>query len=147
MQGQEETPDSQVVLLSRILEKLDRMEKRLDALESTTAQKRTTLTKAPTKTFADYIRVPEKADEILVQMHRWIDKAYRVDALIYIQAALDAKVFNCKPPFPVLDKEFQGHLGAQSLFYDYVGYDSYKFERQAMELENATKILKQITDK
>ena len=70
-----------------------------------------------------------------------------IDALIYIQAALDAKVFNCKPPFPVLDKEFQGHLGAQSLFYDYVGYDSYKFERQAMELENATKILKQITDK
>ena len=137
----------QVILLSRILEKLDRMEKRLDALESTAAQKQASPTKVPTKTFADYIRVPEKADDILAQLHQWIDKVYRVDALIYIQAALDAKVFSSKPPFPVLDKEFLGHLGTQSMFYEYVGYDSYKFERRADVLENATKLLKQITGK
>ena len=137
----------QVILLSRILEKLDQMEKRLNALESTVAQKQASTTKRSTKTFVDYIRVPEKADEILEQMHRWIDKVYRVDALIYIQAALDAKVFSSKPSFPVLNKEFQGHLGTQSMFYEYVGYDSYKFERRADVLENATKLLKQITDK
>ena len=33
------------------------------------------------------------------------------------------------------------------MFYEYVGYDSYKFERGADALENATKLLKQITDK
>lgn len=137
----------QVILLSRILEKLERMEKRMDALESAAAQKHASPTKRPTKIFSDYIRVPEKADNILAQLHQWIDKVYRVDALIYIQAALDAKVFSSKPPFPVLDKEFHGHLGTQSMFYEYVGYDSYKFERRADVLENATKLLKQITDK
>lgn len=135
----------QVILLSRILEKLDRMEKRLDALESTTAQKRTTLTKAPTKTFADYIRVPEKADEILAQMHRWIDKAYRVKALVYIKAAVEAKVLT-RPPFVVTDAEFPGHLGGQSLYYVYAGDPmSFAREEDLEEMKEAMAVLTRIS--
>lgn len=79
-------------------EMMERIEAKLDVLMSRMVEKDKAKQARP---FIDYIKDPERAPEILAQMHRWIDKAYRVDALIYIQAALDAKVFNCKPPFPV----------------------------------------------
>ena len=134
-----------MVLLSRILEKLDRMEKRLDALESTTAQKRMTLTKAPTKTFADYIRVPEKADEILAQLHKWVDRTNRVKALVYIKAAKEARVLE-HTPYDVAALEFPGHLGSQSLYYEYIG-EPFAFVKDAdiEEFKRAKATLKSLT--
>lgn len=118
------------------LDKLDRMEKRLDALESTAAQRQATLTRTPTKTFADYVRVPEKSDEILAQLHLWIDKTYRVKALVYIKAAIEAKVLT-RPPFVVADAEFPGHLGGQ-----YAGEPmSFAHEKDLMELKEAVAVL------
>ena len=135
----------QVILLSRILERLDRMDERLDALESATTRKRVTLTIAPVKTFVDYIRVPEKAEEILEQLHRWIDKTYRVKALVYIKAAIEARVL-IRPPFVVADAEFPGHLGGQSLYYVYAGEPmSFAREEDLEELREAVAVLRAIT--
>lgn len=118
------------------------MEKRLDALGSATTQKRATLTKAPVKTFSDYMRIPEKTDEILAQMHRWIDKTYRVKALVYIKAAIEARVLT-RPPFVVADAEFPGHLGGQSLYYVYAGEPmSFAHEEDLEEMKEAVTRLK-----
>lgn len=118
------------------------MEKRLDALESTAAQRQATLNRTPTKTFADYVRVPEKYNEILAQLHLWIDKTYRVKALVYIKAAIEAKVLT-RPPFVVADAEFPGHLGGQSLYYVYAGEPmSFAHKEDLVELKEATSALK-----
>lgn len=135
----------QVILLSRILEKLDRMEKRLDALESTAAQKHASPTKRPTKIFSDYIRVPEKADEILAQLHKWVDRTNRVKALVYIKAAKEARVLE-HTPYDVAALEFPGHLGSQSLYYEYIG-EPFAFVKDAdiEEFKRAKATLKSLT--
>lgn len=73
----------------------------------------------PTRGFAEYIRVPEKAEEILTQLHEWIDGRQRVKALVYIQAAIEARVLN-KPPYSAASIEFPVCLGCKSLYYAYV---------------------------
>ena len=135
----------QVILLSRILEKLDRMEKRLDALESTAAQKHASPTKRPTKIFSDYIRVPEKADEILAQLHKWVDRTNRVKALVYIKAAKEARVLE-HTPYDVAALEFPGHLGSQSLYYEYIG-EPFAFVKDTdiEEFKRAKATLKSLT--
>ena len=91
----------QVILLSRILEKLERMEKRMDKIETRVEEiARRADDKKPghdgkghdgkRKDIRDYIRVPEKADEILAQLHKWVDRTNRVKALAYIKAAKSA---------------------------------------------------------
>jgi hypothetical protein len=72
----------------------------------------------PTRLFADYIRVPEKA-EVLAQLHQWIDGRQRVKALVYIQAAIEARILE-KPPYSAASVEFPGRLGCKSLYYAYV---------------------------
>ena len=98
------------------------------------------------KDIRDYIRVPEKADEILAQMHRWIDKTYRVKALVYIKAAVEAKVLT-RPPFVVADAEFPGHLGGQSLYYVYAGEPmSFAHEEDLEKLKEAVVVLESIAE-
>ena len=88
------------------------------------------------------MRIPEKTDEILAQMHRWIDKTYRVKALVYIKAAIEARVLT-RPPFVVADAEFPGHLGGQSLYYVYAGEPmSFAHEEDLEEMKEAVTRLK-----
>ena len=73
----------------------------------------------PTRAFAEYIKVPEKAAEILEQLHKWIDGRRKVKALVYIQAAIEARVLD-KPPYSAANAEFPGCLGSKSLYYAYL---------------------------
>jgi len=140
----------QVILLSRILEKLERMEKRMDKIETRVEEiAGTAVGKMPgqaghdgkRKDIRDYIRVPEKADEILAQLHRWIDKTYRVKALVYIKAAIEAKVLT-RPPFVVANAEFPGHMGGQSLYYVYTGEPmAFASEEDLEEMKKAVAVL------
>lgn len=70
------------------------------------------------KGFIYYIRHKDKANEILDQLHQWIDSKERVKALVYIKAAIDSKVIS-RPPFHIADAEFKGKLGSKSLYYVY----------------------------
>ena len=95
------------------------------------------------KSIRDYIRVPEKAEEILAQLHRWIDKNYRVKALVYIKAAMNANIME-RPPYIIAKEEFPGHLGARGLYYEYTNEPlAFRKANDLRELESAQKLLKQ----
>ena len=147
-------------LLSRILEKLDQLDKRIDKIETRVEEiAETAGDKMPgqaghdgqawhdgkKKSIRDYIRVPERGDEILAQLHRWIDKTYRVKALVYIKAAKEARVLE-HMPYDVAALEFPGHLGSQSLYYEYIG-EPFAFVKDAdiEEFERAKAILKSLS--
>ncbi len=144
----------QVILLSRILEKLERMEKRMDKIETRVEEiARRADDKKPgqaghngkRKDIRDYIRVPEKADEILAQLHKWVDRTNRVKALVYIKAAKEARVLE-HTPYDVAALEFPGHLGSQSLYYEYIG-EPFAFVKDAdiEEFKRAKATLKSLT--
>ena len=135
----------QVILLSRILEKLERMEKRMDKIETRVEEiAGTAVGKMPgqaghngkRKDIRDYIRVPEKADEILAQLHKWVDR---------IKAAKEARVLE-HTPYDVAALEFPGHLGSQSLYYEYIG-EPFAFVKDAdiEEFKRAKATLKSLT--
>ena len=139
----------QVILLSRILEKLERMEKRMDKIETRVEEiAGTAVGKMPgqaghdgkRKDIRDYIRVPEKADEILAQLHKWVDRT-----LVYIKAAKEARVLE-HTPYDVAALEFPGHLGSQSLYYEYIG-EPFAFVKDAdiEEFKRAKATLKSLT--
>ena len=95
------------------------------------------------KSIRYYIRVPEKAEEILAQLHRWIDKNYRVKALVYIKAAMNANIME-RPPYIIAKEEFPGHLGARGLYYEYTNEPlAFRKANDLRELESAQKLLKQ----
>ena len=95
------------------------------------------------KSIRYYIRVPEKAEEILAQLHRWIDKNYRVKALVYIKAAMNANIME-RPPYIIAKEEFPGHLGARGLYYEYTNEPlAFRKANDLRELEYAQKLLKQ----
>lgn len=97
----------------------------------------------PTRTFADYIRVPAKA-EVLAKLHEWIDGRQRVKAILYIKAAVEARVLE-KPPFVAADAEFPGCLGSKSLYYVYAGEPmAYNDEEDLEELRRAKTALEEI---
>lgn len=149
----------QVILLSRILEKLERMEKRMDKIETRVEEiARRADDKKPgqaghdgkgldgkRKDIRDYIRIPEKADEILEQLHKWVDRTNRVKALVYIKAAKEARVLE-HTPYDVAALEFPGHLGSQSLYYEYIG-EPFAFVKDAdiEEFKRAKATLKSLT--
>lgn len=146
----------QVILLSRILEKLERMEKRMDKIETRVEEiagraddKKTGHDEkgldGKRKDIRDYIRVPEKADEILAQLHKWVDRTNRVKALVYIKAAKEARVLE-HTPYYVAALEFPGHLGSQSLYYEYIG-EPFAFVKDAdiEEFKRAKATLKSLT--
>lgn len=141
-----------MVLLSRILEKLDQLNKRMDKIETRVeALAGAADNKMPShsghddnrKSIRYYIRVPEKAEEILAQLHRWIDKNYRVKALVYIKAAMNANIME-RPPYIIAKEEFPGHLGARGLYYEYTNEPlAFRKANDLRELESAQKLLKQ----
>ena len=97
----------------------------------------------PTRPFADYIRVQAK-DEVLALLHRWIDGRQRVKAILYIKAAVEARVLG-KPPFVAADAEFPGRLGSKSLYYVYAGEPmAYNDEEDLEELRRAKAVLEEI---
>lgn len=97
----------------------------------------------PTRLFADYIRVPAKA-EVLAKLHEWIDGRQRVKAILYIKAAVEARVLE-KPPFVAADAEFPGCLGSKSLYYAYTGEPlAYNDSDDLDEITNACQILTNI---
>jgi len=97
----------------------------------------------PTRPFADYIRVPAKA-EVLAKLHEWIDGRQRVKAILYIKAAVEARVLE-KPPFVAADAEFPGCLGSKSLYYAYTGEPlAYNDSDDLDEITNACQILTNI---
>jgi len=141
-----------VVLLSRILEKLDQLNKRMDKIETRVEEIAGAADKKMPgqaghddnrKSIRYYIRVPEKAEEILAQLHRWIDKNYRVKALVYIKAAMNANIME-RPPYIIAKEEFPGHLGARGLYYEYTNEPlAFRKANDLRELESAQKLLKQ----
>ena len=62
--------------------------------------------------FIDYIKDPERAPEILAQLHRWIDNSRKSKALVYLKAATEARVLE-QPPYPAAAAEFPGRLGSK----------------------------------
>lgn len=141
-----------MVLLSRILEKLDQLDKRMDKIETRVEEIAGAADKkmpgqaghdGNRKSIRYYIRVPEKAEEILAQLHRWIDKNYRVKALVYIKAAMNANIME-RPPYIIAKEEFPGHLGARGLYYEYTNEPlAFRKANDLRELESAQKLLKQ----
>ena len=97
----------------------------------------------PTRAFAEYIRVPEKAEEILAQLHEWIDGRQRVKAILYIKAAMDARVLE-RVPFVAADAEFPGRLGSKSLYYAYISEPNAFTEDDLEELRQAKAVLEEI---
>ena len=141
-----------MILLSRILEKLDQLNKRMDKIETRVEEIAGAADKKMPgqaghddnrKSIRYYIRVAEKAEEILAQLHRWIDKNYRVKALVYIKAAMNANIME-RPPYIIAKEEFPGHLGARGLYYEYTNEPlAFRKANDLRELESAQKLLKQ----
>lgn len=159
-----------MILLFRIWEKLDQLDKRMDKIETRVEEIAGAADKkmpgqarhdgqggqddqggqdglgtndGKKKSIRDYIRIPEKAEEILAQLHRWIDKNYRVKALVYIKAAMNANIME-RPPYIIAKEEFPGHLGARGLYYEYTNEPlAFRKANDLRELESAQKLLKQ----
>lgn len=114
------------------MRRLESIEKRLDRIEDTAAFWRHAANENPTRPtanteaerplrqFTEFIKTEEKAAEIRSQLHDWIDRTERVKALVYIKAAIEARVLS-RPPFEVAAAEFLGSLGSKSLYYVYTG--------------------------
>lgn len=135
-----------MILLSNILKRLDQIAEKLeviagqwmpdrvgrDARGAGNGEKKT----APP--FADYIRDRIKAELLLNYLHDKIETRWRVDALVFIQAAMDAGALS-HPPYAVACAEFPGHLGAESTYNEYIGSaDSFSTRRRVRELADAT---------
>ena len=66
-------------------------------------------------------------------------------ALVYIKAAKEARVLE-HTPYDVAALEFPGHLGSQSLYYEYIG-EPFAFVKDAdiEEFKRAKATLKSLT--
>lgn len=94
--------------------------------------------------FAGYIRGHSYTPQLLDYLHTRIEPRYRVDALVYIQAAIDAGALS-RPPHTTAEAEFPGHMGCDSLYNDYVGSDAaYSTKRRVKQLADAVEEIKQI---
>ena len=150
-----------MILLSMVMERLEKQSAQMERLEAKVdelAQKVGRIEQnlmpgcglpakpkdtKPTRPFVDYIRVPAK-DKILAQLHRWIDGRQRVKAILYIKAAVEARVLE-KPPFVAADAEFPGRLGSKSLYYVYTGEPmAYNDEEDLEELRRAKAALERL---
>lgn len=97
----------------------------------------------PMRAFAEYVHVPEKAAEILAKLHKWIDERQRVKAILYIKAAMDARVLE-RVPFVAADAEYPGRLGSKSLYYAYISEPNAFTEDDLEELRRAKAALEEI---
>ena len=142
-----------MVLLSLVLRRLKDIDVRLSKIEDAAAFWRpaaneNAMTRPPANTdalrplrrFVDFIKTAEKAAEILNQLHDWIDRAERVKALVYLKAAIEARVLS-RPPFEVAAAEFPGRLGSKSLYYVYTGEPLAFTEEDLETLKEAKELL------
>lgn len=118
-----ERQEKQSAQMERLEAKVDELVKKVDRIEQVLIPGCGLPAKPkeakPTRQFVDYIRVPAKA-EVLAKLHEWIDGRHKVKALVYIQAAFEARILE-KPPYSAASVEFPGRLGSKSLYYAYVG--------------------------
>jgi hypothetical protein len=148
-----------VVLLFLVLRRLKDIEKRLSKIEDAAAFWRpaaneNAMTRPPAnvealrplRQFVEFIKTAEKAAEILGQLHEWIDRAERVKALVYLKAAIEARVLS-RPPFEVAAAEFPGRLGSKSLYYVYTGEPLTFTEEDLETLAEARDILQDMTSR
>ena len=91
---------------------LERIEAKIDSSPQPTERP------AEIKEFASYIKNTDMVDTVLGMLHSWIDENERVKALVYIAAAVEAKVL-IRPPYIVAKQEFPQRLGSKSLYYAY----------------------------
>ena len=142
-----------MVLLSLVLRRLENIEKRLDRIEDAAAFWRPAANEnvmtrhsanaealRPLRRFVEFIKTAEKAAEVLQHLHSWIDRAERVKALVYLKAAIEAKVLS-RPPFEVAAAEFPGRLGSKSLYYVYTGEPLAFTEEDLETLKEAKELL------
>jgi hypothetical protein len=121
-------------------EMMERIEAKLDVLMSRMVEKDKAKQARP---FIDYIKDPERAPEILAQLHRWIDNNRKSKALVYLKAATEARVLE-QPPYPAAAAEFPGSLGSESLYYAYLGEPDSFTEKAQEKIAEAMKVLNKI---
>lgn len=119
---------------------MERIEAKLDVLMSRMVEKDKAKQSRP---FIDYIKDPERAPEILAQLHRWIDNSRKSKALVYLKAATEARVLE-QPPYPAAAAEFPGSLGSESLYYAYLGEPNSFTERAQEKIREAVEVLNKI---
>ena len=153
MNGQEEPPEQQVVLLFLVMKRLKDIDERLSKIEDAAAFWRPAANEnvmtrhsanaealRPLRRFVEFIKTAEKAAEVLQHLHGWIDRVERVKALVYIKAAIEARVLS-RPPFEVAAAEFPGRLGSKSLYYVYTGEPLAFTEEDLETLKEAQELL------
>jgi hypothetical protein len=121
-------------------EMMERIEAKLDVLMSRMVEKDKAKQARP---FIDYIKDPERAPEILAQLHRWIDNNRKSKALVYLKAATEARVLE-QPPYPAAAAEFPSRLGSESLYYAYLGEPNSFTERAQAKIREAAEVLNKI---
>lgn len=130
-------------------EMMERIEAKVDAVHATVKQIQQLLmpgcglppkpvkAKAHIPSFTTCLRDQAQhcAAELMDYLHRHIDVRYGVDSLLYIQAAMDAEAID-RPPQKIAEAEFPGHLGARSMYNDYVGMsENFKTKKRINEYQ------------
>ena len=130
-----------MVLLFQLSEELKALRISIDSLNEPA---RTQKPPRPEENFANYIRVKDKEAELLAFLHDKLEDRYRVDALVYLVAAIKVGVLS-EPPFKAADAEFPGHMGSDSLYNEYLR-DPERFEgrRRKAQLEEAMEEIRKI---
>ena len=142
-----------MVLLSLVMKRLKDIDERLSKIEDASAFWRPAANEnamarpaanaeaeRPLRQFVEFIKTAEKAAEVLQHLHGWIDRVERVKALVYIKAAIEARVLS-RPPFEVAAAEFPGRLGSKSLYYVYTGEPLAFTEEDLDTLKEAKELL------
>ena len=94
--------------------------------------------------FSSYIKDGSKAPQLLEYLHDKIASRKRVDALIFIQAAIDAGALTI-PPYAASEAEFPGHMGSDSLYNDYVGNEgAFSTRRRIQQLADAVEEIRKL---
>ena len=134
-----------MILLSVVLERLDSMKRDLDEIKKKMGIGEKEEKKGPANLpFAGYIRDHAYAAQLLDYLHKRIEPRYRVDAIVFIQAAIDAGALS-QPPFAAAEAEFPGHMGSDSLYNDYVGNDgAFSTKRRVQQLADAVEEIRKI---
>ena len=128
-----------------VLERLDVMKRDLDEIKKKMGigekEQQKSATNLP---FADYIRDHAHTAQLLDYLHKRIEPRYRVDAIVFIQAAIDAGALS-RPPYAASEAEFPGHMGSDSLYNDYVGNDgAFSTKRRVQQLADAVEEIRKI---
>lgn len=86
----------------------------------------------PQNEFHKLVRKKEKLAQFMSYLHEHIDSLTGVEAFIYIQAAIDAKILD-RPPYKVAEAEFP-NIGKRANYDAYVGLNQ-KFHKRKDSLQ------------